>query len=151
MKKIQSRALSEVYEVLQNSEELVINNIPTKFIDFIKNNKDNTYIPNIYFSNKNWTDSLSNEAKTVMALIYRDFLASDEERKKIIENEKVELEQFKKEKYEKYNPDKIFKVKKESMSQVELENNANNNQLVDISKEKWYKKILRKLFYLLKS
>lgn len=58
------------------------------------------------------------ETKVLLAIIYRDFIASPDEKKRIIRMEKKELLQEEKRIQEKYNPDKLFekmgaKVEKE--------------------------------------
>ena len=162
MTKELSRSLSEVYEVIQNSEEEVVVKISKKFIDFIKENKDDTYEPNIDFSNDNWKNSLSKDAKTVISLIYRDFIATEEERREILEAEAKELAEIEKDKREKYNPDNIFRdtfsddnnLNKINVNEGKIDNNTidegteTTKALTQIKQISWYKSIINKILEL---
>lgn len=86
--------------------------------------------------------NLSKEAKAVLANIFKKYWATDYQRERIEAKEKYDLEQIEKEKYKKYNPDDIFKNKKQVVS-------ANDIVHEDISlieyKESVFKKILNKI------
>ena len=90
--------------------------IPEKFIVFLKENAISDYKPEFDIT-KNIADlQLSSETKSLLALVYRDYLCTEEEKqefnKSLIENE----EKKQKELREKYNPDNIFKNKKEDLT-----------------------------------
>ena len=81
-------SLSEVYLVIQNSDIDIIKKIPDNFLNFIKDNmnKDNikTNTQNINLKN-----IISEDAKTILSLIYRDYLVSDEERNALLNEEQI--------------------------------------------------------------
>ncbi len=137
------KSLCEVAEVLENSEENIQQKIPKKLKDFIYNNRISNYNPRIDFSKEDWEEDLSEDAKSIIALIYRDCLVSKEERKKLLEIEKNEL-------YEKYNPDNIFKNNNESEKINEEMNSTDSISLTSQEEQIWYKKIIKKILSFLK-
>lgn len=137
------KSLCEVAEVLENSEENIQQKIPKKLKDFIYNNRISNYNPRIDFSKEDWEEDLSEDAKSIIALIYRDCLVSKEERKKLLKIEENEL-------YEKYNPDNIFKNNNESEKINEEMNSTDSISLTSQEEQVWYKKIIKKILSFLK-
>lgn len=137
------KSLCEVAEVLENSEENIQQKIPKKLKDFIYNNRISNYNPRIDFSKEDWEEDLSEDAKSIIALIYRDCLVSKEERKKLLKIEENEL-------YEKYNPDNIFKNNNESEKINEEMNSTDSISLTSQEEQIWYKKIIKKILSFLK-
>lgn len=141
MKQKYKDAFSEVNEILKLMPTELSNKIPQKFKEIIKNEKSSTYISNI----KAPIDEcvLKDETVIILALIYRDFLCNELERKNLKARDLEALKAFEEESRKKYNPDNIFKNNKK--------NNYNSTAEVAITlvKEKWYKKIfniIRKIF-----
>ena len=132
------KSLCEVAEVLENSEENIQQKIPKKLKDFIYNNRISNYNPRIDFSKEDWEEDLSEDAKSIIALIYRDCLVSKEERKKLLKIEENEL-------YEKYNPDNIFKNNNESEKAKKEMNYTDSISLTSQEEQVWYKKIIKKI------
>ena len=102
MRDIYRNALAEVNAVINSSQEDIINRIPSRFKNFIKSSMNNSYFVEIYPDKSILEQNISNEAKSIIALIYRDYICSENERnelikKEILKNEKEE--QIKKEKY----------------------------------------------------
>lgn len=102
-------AFCEVLEVIAHSEPKVKERIPHSFIAFLNDNKDPNYKPSINFEDPNWDEKLMQEARIVIGLIYRDFVADPEEKAAFIAEEKEEARKAEEELREKYNPDNIFK------------------------------------------
>lgn len=132
-----TKAFKEIHAILKKSSKEELNKIPKSFIQFIEKNMDVNYTPKIEF-NENFEKSVLEETLLILALIYRDYLISDEERKKLIEREQKQLEILR----EKYNPDNLFKNNKKefNFSSVSVE-----QQLIEIKQEKWYKSFLKKI------
>ena len=131
MENVYRQAFAEVLEVLKNSNQNIIEKIPEKFIAFLNKNKDNDYIVNIDFFDKNWENFVKKETRAILALIYRDYIVSSEERKKLLVEENEEQIKIENELREKYNPDDIFRKK----------NEIQETTMLVVKKEKWYKKI----------
>lgn len=90
MKQIYKNALSEVNAILINSNQNIINMIPNKFLDFVRNNMNQAYEIQIDLEKGILEQNISNEAKSIVPLIYRDYICSADERQVLIKKELVE-------------------------------------------------------------
>ena len=143
MSKKNKKAVSEVIDVLKHSEIEVTQKIPKKFIEFLTKNSGRDYIPNMDYSKENWENSIEEDAKVLIALIYRDYIMSEEEKEKVIE----EAERQEQEIREKYNPDNLFKKNSKienEKSQDDTEQEVQKSLLI-IKEEKWYERIINKI------
>lgn len=70
---IYNNALKEVYDILQNTDEDLINKIPQKFLDFVKENMNQEYISNIDYTMKIDKQKLLPETEAILALIYKSY------------------------------------------------------------------------------
>lgn len=135
-------AFEEIYEIFKLMPKELINKIPSKFIEMIDEERDKEYNANIKEPLEQ--QKLKNETIIILGLIYRDFLCSPEERKRLQEKDARELREVEKaleyELREKYNPDNIF-VKKNKIENTNIQPKVENS-LIDTKSEKWYKKIL---------
>ena len=112
MNKNYQEAFVEVLEVIKNCEEGVKRKIPDRFINYLEQNADKNYKPQIDFTNDSWKKTIKQETQNILALVYRDYVVSPEKRKKLILEER-EMQRLKeKELREKYNPDEIFSKRK---------------------------------------
>lgn len=141
MEKIDKQAITEAVEILRHSEKKVTDKIPEKFMQFLYKNMDNEYNVKINFADEKWDEKIKSDTKVILALIYRDYIVTKEEREDLIAKEKAELEKEEKELREKYNPDNLFK-KKDNIKDEEI---INNMQLIEIKEDIWYKKIWKKI------
>ena len=101
MKQIYRNALSEVNAILINSNQDIINMIPNKFLEFVRNNMNQEYEIQIDLEKGILEQNISNEAKSIVALIYRDYICSANERQVIKKElvEKLNKEKMKNERY----------------------------------------------------
>ena len=143
MSEINKKAVSEVIDVLKHSEIEVTQKIPKKFIEFLTKNSDRDYIPNIDYSKENWENSIEEDAKVLIALIYRDYIMSEEEKEKVIEEAERQEQKIR----EKYNLDNLFKKNSKienEKSQDDTEQEVQKSLLI-IKEEKWYERIINKI------
>lgn len=136
------KAFAEVNEIIKLMPLELVKKIPSKFREMIVEEKDNNYIPDIEEPIEKC--KLKNETIIILGLIYRDFLCSPDERKKLQEKDARELQEVQKaveeEIRERYNPDDIFK--KKNQNNIEESNNKEENtSMIVIQEEKWYQKI----------
>lgn len=129
------KAFSEVEQIIKFMPVTLQKKIPDRFKNIISTEKSRTYRPHIEepFEECN----IMEETKIILALIYRDFLCSEQEKKEIKLKDSQKLLEYEKELREKYNTDNLFKNKKES--DVEYESKDETSMIVQ--EEKWYKKI----------
>lgn len=142
MKQEYMEAFAEVNEIIKLMPLELVKKIPSKFREMIVEEKDKNYIPDIKEPIEKC--KLKNETIIILGLIYRDFLCSPDERKKLQEKDARELQEVQKaveeEIRERYNPDDIFK--KKNQNNIEESNNKEENtSMIVIQEEKWYQKI----------
>lgn len=138
------KAFKEVYLLINDlSSELYVR-IPKNFIKIIQENMDESYDISIEELN---TQGMMEETETMMSLIFRDFICSDELNKKLIEYDNKQIEK----EIERYN--NIFDNDDENDINKENENenkeyNDNieeNHALVVVKEENIIIKILNKI------
>ena len=150
MKPEYKEAFEEIYEIFNLMPKELLNKIPTKFYEMIKEERDTNYSPNIQEPLEK--QKLKNETIIILGLIYRDFLCSPNEKKRLQEKDAKELREVEKtleeEIREKYNPDDIFKNK--NRIEPEEVQSSEETRMTIVQKEKWYKKIfnlIKNLFH----
>ncbi len=74
-------AVSEVLEILQFADEEIINKIPLEVLKKLNSQKSITYIPKFKETQKIEVEQISKKAKAILALLYRDYICTEEERK----------------------------------------------------------------------
>lgn len=142
MEETYRKAYAEVLEILNHTEEEIVEKIPNSFIEFLQKKKDESYIVNIDFNDDNWDNSVQEETLAIIALIYRDYIVSKEEKAKLIDNEIEELKTIEKELKEKYNTDNLFKKDK---VKEEYKENTEIVALVEQKKEGFFSRIISKI------
>lgn len=84
--------------------------------------------------------NVSKTAKTIIALLFRDYWATLEQKNKILNYEKNETIKEENIKKEKYNSNDIFKNNTKSTI-IENKDNIQEKSLVNVSNIKWYEEI----------
>ncbi len=133
-------AFTEVNEIIKLMPEELVSKIPNKFREMISEERDMQYKADIKEPLEKC--KLKNETIILLGLIYRDFLCSQDERKKLQEKDARKLQEVQQEIENevrlKYNPDDIFKKKKEDKVEYKP---AEETAIAVVQEEKWYKKI----------
>lgn len=148
------KAFKEVYILINDLSPDLYLRIPKNFIEIIKSNMDEDY--DITLEELN-TNGYMEETETLMSLIFRDFICSDELNEKLIEYDKNQVEQ----ELERYNnifgnEDKSDSNETEIVKQAnEIENESNEEKteetsLVVVKEENIFVKILNKIKSLFK-
>ena len=132
-----SEAIVEVLDILKHSDETIYSKIPKKLIEFWERNKSNTYKPILDHTKLLKDMNLKEKTKDILAMLYLNYMCDEKEKSEIkailANNEK----KYQKELREKYNPDNVFKNKKE---QTVVEN---INLPIEVKKEKFLKRLIR--------
>lgn len=123
MNDIYKKAYTEVLEILKYFPYAEYSKIPTEKIDFYKENMDSSYSfiinPNIDLEKQ----YISKEANAILVSLFNDYYANDKQ-KEILKNLLNKNQQrIEKDRYEKYNPDEIFK----SNEIIEIDDIQENN------------------------
>lgn len=137
MKPIYKEAFSEVDAIFKLMPSNLLNKIPKKFRAIIESEKSITYNPLIKEPIEEF--ELKEETIIILALIYRDFLCSNEEKEQLKLRDAEKIKEAEEELRIKYNPDDLFKKRKNTETELVTEK-TQSNQLI-VFEEKWYKKI----------
>lgn len=136
MNDVYAKAYTELYEILKNISENDLNKIPNEILNMLEEKRDKEYEfklqENIEFENQ----ELLRETKILLAILYRDYWATKEEKEKIMQKWKSDIIKSEEEKKIKYN--KLFKNKKEQIS----EQKNDNNLPIEVKKESVFEKII---------
>jgi hypothetical protein len=103
------KALKQVYMILKSLGKDIIDKIPIDMLNFIEENMDKDYFFVLDENIELEEQELMDETLGIISLIWRDYLCSDEERKKLQAEDSERQKQFENEQRKKYNPDNIFK------------------------------------------
>lgn len=133
--KEQAMAYTEVLQVLKYMPKEEVNKIPAEVIQYYENNQDKDYIYKIDEEKTFEEQELLEETKVVLALFYRDYWATPEQREKIKQKEQYDVQQMELEKRKKYNTDDLFKKKQENKEMV--------TDLVEYKEMGWFQKFLQ--------
>ena len=140
-----SVAFSEVSEILKIFPEEELNKIPKSYIEIIEKCKDITYEYKLKDGVELHNQEMSEKTRTILSVIYRDYICTEDERKELIKQENKDVVLLETEKRNKYNPNDIFKENNlNSLKQEDskIETIDFGNELIEI---KWYKKIIEKI------
>ena len=94
MKEEYRRAFTEVYEIFRLMPNELIKKIPNKFYKMIEEERNIEYTPEIQEPLEKC--KLMNETIIILGLIYRDFLCSADEKKRLQEKDAKEMQEVKK-------------------------------------------------------
>lgn len=137
-----SEAAVEVLDILKHTREEDVNKIPRKFIEFLENNKSETYIADLDHTKTIKEMDLKPKTQALLGLIYLKYWANEEEKiafkKRARENEIKYQEKLR----EKYNTDNLFKNKRMI---IEKENITEETALQVLEKETFIQRIINKI------
>lgn len=136
------KSLVEVEAVLSCLNYMDYKKIPQNIIEAIKVNKDENYIFE-YDENLDYKDwNLMLETKAILYNLFKQYLATNEQKEYYKQKELIERNRIEKEKKQKYNVDNLFKVK--SLKENQQEEVKENSELIKY-KEPILKKIINKI------
>ena len=133
-------AFVEVSEILKIFPEEELNKIPKSFIDLIERCKDVNYKYELEDGVELHNQEMTSETKTILSVIYRDYICTEEERAELIKEEIRENFWQDGQKRIKYDPNNIFKNNAEK--NIVEKNVDTEKRLIEF---KWYEKIIIKI------
>lgn len=141
-------SFKEVYEILKSTENELLAKIPTKFINFIKNNMNENYKTNIQQDVDIDKQPLSKETEAILSLIYRSYWATDEEKQELAIKDRQDIIEIEKKKKEQYQGKDIYGIfeERKNINKITIDNN-----LMVIKKENFLKKFFNKILSILKN
>ncbi len=134
-----ANAYTEVLEILKNISQEDYNKVPKEKINLFEHNANKEYIFD-YDSTKTLEEqNVSKTARAIIAILFRDYWATDEQRNKIKAFQNNKRHQIDEENKQKYNTD-IFK-NRTNIANESQSGQAENMQLVEY-KENIFKRII---------
>lgn len=136
------KAYTEVYKILQKLNEEEYNKIPPEIIKSIKINRDEKYNYELDSTLTLKEQTMLPETKAILFNIFRDYLATPEQKSKIIrtQNQKRLENELRKQKI--YNSDIFANKQKDNV----VQNNSTNKSMQIIEKEEnIFKRIINKI------
>lgn len=100
-----SNALTEVYTILEYLNEEEFNKISPNVINAIENNRNKEYIYEMNEEVDLTKQKMLPETKAILYNLFRDYLATEEQREKILKWQQEEREKNEQKKRERYNVD----------------------------------------------
>lgn len=133
-------AYAEVYIILQELNEEEYNKIPPEVIETIEANRNEAYEYELDEELELKDQPMLPETKAILFNLFRDYLATPEQKAKIIRMQNEERQKNELKKQQMYNTDIFANKPKENLT----ENNSETMQIVEY-KENFFKKILNKI------
>ena len=138
-----SEAIVEVLEILEYSDDNILEKIPKKLIKFWERNKYKTYKPNLDHNKSISEMNLKDKTKSIIGMIYLNYLCNEEETKEIssIINHNEEIYQT--ELIKKHNSQHLEKVQNKTNT---INENTTSTSITTIeNKESIFKKIVNRI------
>jgi len=137
MNKNYPKAYREVIEILKFVPEESVNKIPKEKIEIFKQNMDIDYKFQVDVEKEFKEQNLLEETKDIFALIFRDYWATPYQREKIIAKENYDREIKKQEKRDNYNPNELFKKRKEECEKI-----SDKNLLMEMNEKNIFERLI---------
>ena len=135
-----ANAYSEVLEILKYISKEDYEKIPNSKIELFETNHNKEYIFK-YNPNKTVDEqNVSKTAKAIIAILFRDYWATELQKEKIITKQNYDRMQLEEKKKERYNSDNIFKNNKKKII-LDATEQEQKLDLIEINNIKWYKKV----------
>ena len=127
--------LVELDEVLSYLSKENLQKIPEEIRNVIKSKKNKEYTWKYDESKPLNEQKLSRKTIAMLSYLNMEYLLNEEQKKVMEEIHKLNQQKFENEQSKKYNTDDLFKNTKSNTLQTE-------STLMEVKKQKWYKKIL---------
>jgi len=141
-----ANAYSEVNEILKSISKEDYEKIPKSKIELFKKcsnpNYKFNYNPNLTLEKQN----VSKRARAIIAILFRDYWATDIQRNKIVKMQKNEFSRLEMEKEKKYDVNNIFNNAKKNK-----ENTTSDNEEIIIYKKSFFQRLKEKIKYIIKN
>lgn len=135
-----ANAYSEVLEILKYISKEDYEKIPNSKIELFETNHNKEYIFK-YNPNKTLDEqNVSKTAKAIIAILFRDYWATELQKEKIIAKQNYDRMQLEEKKKERYSSDNIFKNNKKKII-LDSTEQEQKLDLIEINNIKWYKKV----------
>ena len=137
-----ANAYSEVSEILKYISKEDYEKIPNSKIELFETNYSKDYIFK-YNPNKTLDEqNVSKTAKAIIAILFRDYWATEIQKEKIISKQNYDRMKLEEERKARYNSNNLFK---NNEKRIIMDNTEKEEELalIETSDIKWYKKVWR--------
>lgn len=134
-----SEAAVEVLGILNELNDYEFNKIPSKIIEFLENNKSNTYNPNIDYSGNIKDMKLKGKTREILAGIYLDYLCPESRKEAYLNYIRKNENKYQEKIKENYNLNNLFE------NEPKYEEVQKTEALVVQEEEGFFKKIISKI------
>lgn len=138
-----AQAFVEVDAILDNISINLLKKVPTKFRNFIKSSKSKEYNFEYDKTLPLTEQKIKPQTRTIISLMYRNFWCTPEEKERLKQEEREELNRIEKAKAERYNPDNMFKQKEKP--KVIQENIVQEQAMIVVEEEGFFRRIINKI------
>ena len=135
-------AFTEVYTIIQELDEEELNKIPPKVVEVIKNNMNEEYKFELDEELELKEQPMLPETKAILFNLFRDYLATPEQKEKIIKMQNEARQKNEERKRQQHSSSVEFNKKIENESLAE---STENKALVKVEKKSIFKRILDKI------
>jgi hypothetical protein len=134
---LNSKAYTETYYIINLFEKKLKEKIPIEIMKNIEDRMDKTYE---FHADENNIENMQllEDTEKILSVLYTDYLATDEERKVILNKEKILSSKNKKE----LSPIQVNQVFENNIENLKPDGSNENKQMVEVKKEKWYLRIV---------
>lgn len=138
-----SEAIVEVLEILEYSDDNILEKIPKKLIKFWERNKSKTYKPNLDHNKSIIEMNLKNKTRSILSMIYLNYLCNDTEAKEISSIINHNEEVYQTELIKNRNSQHLEKVQNKTNT---INENTKSTSITTIeNKESIFKKIVNRI------
>lgn len=139
------RAFKEVNEVLLHTDTELTNKIPLKFRKFLEENMDKEYNFHIQENLSLEKQEISKETENILALIYRTYWATQEEKEDFIKKDEEERRINEEKLNNIFSNRQINKVETQNNPEGRVKENKEETQVIKVEEENIIKKIISKI------
>ena len=136
---IYSNVATELIEIFNYLDKNTYDKIPQKVIENLKEKRNKEYTFTIDKTKTLDEQNLLTETKQILSILFLKYCCTKEEVDEILEINKNRMISEEEEKYNKYNPNNIFKNRSEDLTEPQ------ETQLMVIEEEKTFSKIINKI------
>lgn len=145
------RSITETLEILKHMNKLYTEKLPNKFIKFLQDNQDTSYIPKFDYTKELQGYDVNKETKALLGIMYLKYWSSDSQRKEYLKILDDNQKKYEETINEKYDVDNLFKKEKNEYRSENTKNEINENMQIIEYKESVIQKIVNKIKKLLKN
>ena len=114
-----AKVYKEIYEILKYIPKSELNKIPNGFIKFIEKNMDTNYTYKVENVQDFEKQPMLRGTRTILAILYRDYWATPQKKREIIERDQKQIKEKQEADRKKYDIETILANRKEQIKQTE--------------------------------